>query len=47
MDGINCIMEELTALLKEIHSDLTLKDLGIKNFKLDQDRESNYRDGVS
>lgn len=47
VDGINCIMEELTALLKEIHSDLTLKDLGIKNFKLDQDRESNYRDGVS
>ena len=36
-------MEELQNLLKDIHHDLTLKDLGIDSFKIDNDRESTYR----
>ena len=43
VDGINCVMEELANLLKDIHPDLTLKDLGIDSFKIDNDRESTYR----
>lgn len=44
VDGMNFILEELAQLLKEIDSELTLKDLGFTSYKIDSSRHSGIRE---